>query len=317
MRRTEASGHESRAGRADWLTWVAFLLVAVFAGGSPVAVRFSNSGLPPFWGASLRFSAAALIFWVIVLGRRIPLPRGRALIGALLYGLLAIGASYACMYWGMLRAPAGLAGAVLAFTPLMTLFCAWAHGLEVVGWRGLIGALVATAGILLGVVEGFGIAMHLPSVLIMLAGAAFLAEAAVLLKIFPEGHPTATNAVALTTGAPLLMILSRLRGEEWALPTTRNTWAAFGYLVLIGSVGVFTLYLTVLSRWTASATSYLFLLMPVVTVVIAAVVAGEVVTTWFFIGTALVLAGVWLGAIHAPPQEAEPLCPGVPAHAAC
>ncbi len=67
----------------------------------------------------------------------------------------------------------------------MTLFCAWAHGLEIVGWRGLIGALVATAGILLGVVEGFGVAMHLPSVLVMLGGAAFLAEAAVLLKIFP------------------------------------------------------------------------------------------------------------------------------------
>ncbi len=117
MKRTEASGHESRSGRPDRLTWIAFLLVAVFAGGSPVAVRFSNSGLPPFWGATLRFSAAALIFWVIVLVRRIPLPKGRALVGALLYGLLSIGASYACMYWAMLRAPAGLAGAVLAFTP--------------------------------------------------------------------------------------------------------------------------------------------------------------------------------------------------------
>ncbi len=127
----------------------------------------------------------------------------------------------------------------------------------------------------------------------------------------------ATNAVALTTGAPLLMVLSRLRGEEWALPTTWNTWAAFGYLVLIGSVGVSTLYLTVLSRWTASATSYIFLLMPATTVVIAAVVAGEVVTTSFFIGTALVLAGVWLGAVHAPPEEAESTCPGVPAEAAC
>ena len=112
----------SEAARIDRGTWIAFVLMVVLAGGNAVAVRFSNSELPPFWGAALRFAAAALIFWIMVAVRRIALPKGRALIGVLLYGLLAVGASYALLYWALIRATASLAGATLAFVPLMILF---------------------------------------------------------------------------------------------------------------------------------------------------------------------------------------------------
>lgn len=111
-------------------TLIAFVLLVLVGGSNAVAVRFSNLELPPFWGAAIRFAAAALIFWIIVLGRRIALPKGRALMGALLYGLLAIGASYALLYWGLVRVQAGLTMVVLALVPLMTVFFALAHGLE-------------------------------------------------------------------------------------------------------------------------------------------------------------------------------------------
>jgi drug/metabolite transporter (DMT)-like permease len=314
--RKASSGDSSAATRPDWLTLIAFILLAVFAGGNPVAVRFSNSGLPPFWGASLRFSVAALIFWVIILVRGIALPKGRALVGTAIYGLLSIGGAYAGLYWGLVRAPAGLAGAVLALVPLLTLLFASAHGVERFRWRGLIGAVVATVGILVGVVGGFGDAVPVLSVLALVVGVACLAEAGVVFKLFPQSHPMVTNALALTTGTPVLIALSRLTGEQWALPTAPNTWAAFAYLTVIGSVGVFYLYLHVLSRWTASATSYAFLLMPVSTVIIAALIAGEVITTSFVIGAAVVIAGVWVGTFRGEPEPvpepAEASCPEMP-----
>ena len=83
-------------------------------------------------------------------------------------------------------------------------------------------------------------------------------------------------------------------GEKWTLPTTASTWAAFAYLVLIGSGVVFYLYLLVLSRWTASATAYSFLLIPVATVVVAALLLGEAITASFLVGAVLTLAGVWV-----------------------
>ncbi|UCC77126.1 MAG: EamA family transporter, partial [Anaerolineales bacterium] len=193
---------------------------------------------------------------------RVALPRGRALWGAILYGLLAIGTTYAFVYWGLVRVPAVLSAPLLALVPLMTLFFTRAHGLEELRGRAVAGTLIATAGVFIGLAGGLGSAVHVPVVLAFVVGVAFLAEAGVVFKLFPKGHPLAANAVAFTMGTPILIVLSRLTGEQWSLPSTAGTWAAFGYLVLIGSVVQFYLYVYVLSRWTASATAYSFLLVP-------------------------------------------------------
>ena len=48
--------------QTDWITLTAFGIMVVLIGTNFVAVRFSNLGLPPFWGAGIRFGAASLIF---------------------------------------------------------------------------------------------------------------------------------------------------------------------------------------------------------------------------------------------------------------
>jgi drug/metabolite transporter (DMT)-like permease len=74
-----------------------------------------------------------------------------------------------------------------------------------------------------------------------------------------------------------------------------ETWGSLLYLVLIGSVGLFMLTLYVLARWSASATAYATLAMPLVTVVVAAAVLGESVGPLFVVGAGLVLVGVYVG----------------------
>jgi hypothetical protein len=68
------------------------------------------------------------------------------MIGAILYGLLGTGASFAFLYWALLRVQASLAIVILALIPLITLFLAWAHGQESLSWRRLFGALIASPG---------------------------------------------------------------------------------------------------------------------------------------------------------------------------
>lgn len=284
--------------RPDNLTLVAFFFLVLIGGSNAVAVRFSNLELPPFWGAATRFLATSLVFWAIILTRRISLPAGRALLGTLLYGVLAIGASYGFIYWGILDVQASLAMIILALGPLLTMLFAVVHRLEPFRLRGLVGALTALAGIILAVGQELGTSVPLLSLLALLAGAACIAEGSVVFKLFPPTHPTATNAIASTTGALILVLVSILAGEPWFLPTTPTTWAAFTYLALIGSVILFYLYLLVLSRWTASATSYAFLLFPVATIIIAAWLSHEVVTPRFLAGGFIVLAGVWIGALQ-------------------
>jgi drug/metabolite transporter (DMT)-like permease len=82
----------------------------------------------------------------------------------------------------------------------------------------------------------------------------------VLYKVFPKGDLLATNVVAMSMGAIGLLVLSLIVREPWTLPASSTTWIALAYLVIIGSVVLFYLYLFVLDRWTATATSYSILL---------------------------------------------------------
>jgi len=70
-------------------------------------------------------------------------------------------------------------------------------------------------------------------------------------------------------------------------------WAAAAVLLI--AVSAF-----VIGRWSASVTSYVMLLIPLVTVVLGAQLDNEVVTPAYFIGGPLVLAGVYLGAFGMP-----------------
>ena len=182
---------------------------------------------------------------------------------------------------------------------------ALAHGQEQFRWRGIIGALIAIGGIILALGGGLGANIPLVSVLALFLSVALFAEAPILLKEYPPSHPIATNAIAVTTGAILLLGVSLIFGENWALPTNSDTWVSFIYLILLGTVVLFYLYLLVLSRWTASSTNYAFLLFPIVTVVMAAWLLGEQVTAAFVIGGAVVLFGVWVGAFSRPSAKFE------------
>lgn len=281
----------------DRLTLVAFALFILFAAGAPVAIRFTYAELPPFWSGTARFGAGALVFWALVLLRKIPMPRGRALMGAILFGALSVGGAFVLASWGLVKTPASLASVLLALMPLLTIFFAYLHGLESIRWQGLIGSILAVVGIAVVFGGSTGATLSIPHVLAMIAAAAFLAEAGVVVKRFPRSHPYATNAIAMTVGVVILAAASLLSGERWVIPSQANTWIALGYLVIVVTVFAFLLYLYVLRRWTASGSSYAFVMSPLITVVLAAQLAGEQITSNFIIGAGLVLAGVVFGAL--------------------
>ncbi|MDQ3937775.1 MAG: DMT family transporter, partial [Chloroflexota bacterium] len=136
------------AGRSPGgMTLAAFAVAVTLGGGNFLAVRFSNRELDPFWGAGLRFGIAALLFIGIVAALRLPWPRGALLRRTVLYGVLGFAGFYALMYWALLHVTAGVAAIVLAIVPLVTLLMGAAQKLETVSWRGLVGSVLALAGI--------------------------------------------------------------------------------------------------------------------------------------------------------------------------
>jgi drug/metabolite transporter (DMT)-like permease len=280
----------------DRTTLTAFLVCALLAGGNGVAVRFSNHELAPLWGATLRFAVATIVLFGIVGLRRIPLPRGGALIGSALYGALAFGMTFGFLYVGLVRAGAGVGQIVLALVPLLTFLFAVVQRLERFRWQGLIGASVALAGIAVVFSDQVRAEVPAASMLAIIAGAACMAESNVVIKLFPRAHPLSTNAVAMGVGGLLLVIASFVAGEVHAVPTQPQTLLAVTYVALVGSIVVFSLFLYVIARWSASASSYVMLIIPLVTVILGAALDHEQVTWAYLVGGPLVLAGVYIGA---------------------
>jgi drug/metabolite transporter (DMT)-like permease len=298
------------------LTLTAFAMATLLGGGNFLAVRFSNRELEPFWGAGLRFSLAAVLFVAIVLGLRLRWPRGTQLRTTMLYGLFTFALSYALMYWALVRVSAGAATVVLAIVPLVTLLLATLQGLERLRRRTLIGASLALAGIAWMSLGPQDVAIPLSGLVAMLLAALTIGQSVILGKRVAGNHPAATNAVGMLTGAAALLVLSAVAGERWALPTQPEVAWSVAYLVTLGSVGLFVLTLLVVRRWTASATSYLFVLFPLVTMLLEAAITDVPLTVQGVTGALIVMAGVWFGALTRPgprATEREPATAPAPA----
>ncbi|CAN5818322.1 DMT family transporter [soil metagenome] len=279
------------------LTLAAFAVAVLLGGANFLAVRFSNQELPPFWGAGLRFTVAGVLFVFITSTLRLKWPRGRelALTGA--YGIFTFTLSYALMYWALLQISAGMAAVVLAIVPLTTPLLASVQRLERLNRRALTGALIALAGIVWMTVEPEGADLPLSGLVAILVAAFTIGQSVILGKRVSQNHPAVTNAVGMAVGAPLLLALSAIAGESWSLPTQPEVVWSVLYLVTFGSVGLFVAMLLVIRRWTASASSYAFVLFPVVTMLLEAWLADEPLTIRGLVGVAIVMAGVWVGAL--------------------
>jgi drug/metabolite transporter (DMT)-like permease len=276
---------------------IAFLLTVILAGNNAIAVRFSNVEIPPFFGAAIRFAIAGFILFLIVLFLHLPLPRGRSLLGAVLFGALGTGINFALMYWALEYLQAGMSMVILALVPLLTFLFACLHRLESFSWKSLTGSLLAAGGIVMIVAGQLNINIPILPVLAVVAAAACFAEATVVIKIFPQSHPITTNAIALSTGAVILFALSLLWREHPVLPALAATWGSLAYLVIFGSVLTFVLTVYVIKHWTASAAAYQFVLFPFVTISVGAWLANETINTALLLGGVLVLIGVYIGGI--------------------
>jgi drug/metabolite transporter (DMT)-like permease len=279
------------------LALAAFIAEAVLAGGNAVSIRFSNRELAPLWGASLRFLFAASLLLAIMAVRRLELPRGRALVGTLLYGLF-IGGAFAFAYYALIRIHAGLGQTLLGLVPLATLLLAVAQRQERLRAAAVAGTMVALAGIVVISGASLGGSIPLLSLLAVLGAMLCFSEGTVIVRMFPPVHPITMNAVGMATGAALLVVGTLIAGEPLVLPKRAATWLALTYLVLVGSILVFVLYVVVVRLWNASRAAYSFVITPVVTVLVSLWLDNEPITIRLVLGGLLVLAGVYVGALR-------------------
>lgn len=287
------------AADGERVVLAAFLAQATLAGGNAVGIRFSNRELEPLWGAALRFVLAAGLLLALMAALRLTVPHGRALAGSMLYGLFNFGGSFAALiYYGLVRVHAGLGQTLLALVPLATLLLAVLWRQERVRAAAVVGTVLALGGVAVMSRDPLRQAVPLTSVLALVGGAICFAQALVLVRRLPRMHPVTMNAVGMTAGAAFLLVASVAAGDRVVFPQRMETWWAIAYLVVIGSVVVFLLYVFVLGHWVATRAAYGFVIIPFVTTLLSVWLDDEPVTIGLVLGGLLVLLGVYVGALR-------------------
>jgi drug/metabolite transporter (DMT)-like permease len=239
--------------------------------------------------------------------RRLALPRGRALAGVAIFGALNFAGAFGFAYYALVHIEAGVASTLLALTPLVTLAAAVLHRQERLRADGLVGGAIALAGVAIISEASLSGTVPVLAIVAALASVVCFAEAAVVVRRFPPVAPVMTNAVAMGVGAALLLALSVAARETWTVPHQRETWLALAYLVLVGSVVVFLLYVFVLRHWEASRAVYFDVLIPPSALALSACLDEEPISMGVLLGGGLVVIGAYLGAIRHTDQVMNPL----------
>jgi drug/metabolite transporter (DMT)-like permease len=191
-----------------------------------------------------------------------------------------------------------------AIVPLLTLFMAVPLKLERLTWRGVLGGTLVVIGV--GAVFQEQLQAEVPpaALLVLVMAAVCAALSGIVIKLFPRSHPVSTNAVAMGIGAVLLVLISLVAGESWLLPSLVTTRIALFWLIA-SAIVAFILTIWLLSKWSASAVSYTGVLIPLVTVAVAALLAGERVTLTFVVGGAIALGGVYFGVLSGQSERQQ------------
>lgn len=275
-----------------------YALLCVIWGSTWLVIKVGYGGLGPFNVAAVRFLLAGAVLAALVpmLGARWPRGRSEWLL-VLWIGVVLFAADYGLIYWGEQFLDSGLTAILFAMLPLVTV--AFAH-LYVPGDRVTPRKLAGTLLAFFGVVALFGDNIRLDPAkagpMLAIIASTFCASAAgVASKRHGHAlHPAALNAPAMLVGGLVLVVVSLLSGDGFALPRDAATWGAVVYLAVAGSVVTFLIYFSLLKTWSVTSLSFISVFTPAIALGLGVVFLDERLTWQSLIGAAMILAGVAL-----------------------
>lgn len=278
---------------------LAHLLVVYLAWGSTyLGIRLAvggGNGFPPFTMAMLRVFAAAavLLGWARLRGERVR-PRGGewVLLGG--SGLLLWVGGNGLVTWAELRASSGLAALLVAAMPL------WGESINLGLDRRapsplMVGSILlgfAGVGVLSWPVLRSGSHGDIAAVVGLLLAPLFWATGSIWFqRRRPDLSVRVVSGWQQLLGGLGLAAMALVRGETWTRPDA-TAWAAWGYLVVVGSIFAFTSYVITLQRLPYRVVMTYAYVNPVIAVFLGWLLVHETVTPWTLAGAGLVVAGV-------------------------
>jgi drug/metabolite transporter (DMT)-like permease len=280
----------------------AFLTIYIVWGSTYLFIRFGVATIPPFLMAATRFLLAGTVLFLWSRFRGEPMPtaahwRSGAIIGGL---LLTVGNGG--VTWAERSIPSGVTALLIATSPIWFVMLDWLFfGGKRPTRRVMVGLAVGMCGVLLLIGPdriltggGFSIAGIFA---LMLATVAWAAGSLWSRRAELPSSPLMATAVEMLAGGAILLVVSTLGGEPFALDVSQISTLSvlsLAYLLVFGSLVGFTAYVWLLRVSTPARVSTYAYVNPVIAVILGWTLGGEELNVRMILAAAVIVAGVVL-----------------------
>lgn len=277
--------------------WALMILLSLIWGGSFLAIRTALDEIPPLALVTHRVLWGAVAIWIVLLVRRVPVPRDPGVWAAfLVMGCLNNVIPFSLMAWGQLHIETGLTAILNASTAIWgVLVAALVFADERLTARKAIGVLTGFAGVALAIGLHNVAAFDLRSLaqIAVIGGTISYALAGSWARARLQGQPPLVSAAGMLTGSALVMLLlSRIVEGPLPFDMGVRTWAAIGYFALVATALAYLLYYAILARAGAGMLLVVTLMIPPVAILLGAWARAEALSAGAFAGFALLVVGL-------------------------
>ena len=318
--------------------WIGLAILYGVWGSTYLAIAVAVETMPPFLMAAMRFGLAGLVLlgWMALRQRdELHLPTHRELIDTTLIGALLLGGGMGLVAWAEQTIPSGIAALLIAMMPVWVAVLGGLAFRERLPRPAAFGIVVGFAGVAIlvgptaigasGALDAAGVIAILISPLAWSAGSLYATHHAVLPR-----HPLVATGSQMVAGSVVLGLMAFVTGEparfDPALVSVES-FAAFLYLTVIGSLVAFTTFGWLLRVAPLPLVATYAYVNPVVAVVLGALVLREPIDPRTLVAGAVIVGAVALivtargrmaspkaavAEVRTPPAPSEPLVAPTP-----
>ena len=279
---------------------LAFAAIYLIWGSTYLGIRVAVETMPPFLMAGARFAIAGAILFTLLRARGAAAPtmaqiRDHAIVGA---GLLLGGNAVVC--WAEQKVPSGLTTLILGASPLVMVLMEWMRpgGTRPAGslWLGMaagVGGLFLLLGP--GALPDGTRPPAIYVVVLVLSSTSWWAGSLYGKHLRSGTQPLMGAAIQMLCGSVLMILTGLVLGEASRLhfaAITPQSWLAFSYLVIAGSLIAYPVYIWLLGHSTPARVSTYAYVNPIVAVILGWAVLGEPLTPRILFAAAIIIGAV-------------------------
>ncbi|MDX1758530.1 EamA family transporter [Arenibacter algicola] len=278
---------------------LAFFAIYVIWGSTYLMNKIAVHELPPFMLASVRFSVAGILIFILCKIMGIPLTiTKKQLLNSIVAGFLFLAFGNGFVVWALKYVDSGFAALEIAAQPLVILLLMRILEGKKIQTMSVVGVIIGILGIYLLVSQNqvisqensvLGMVMIFFCMVSWAYGSLFVAKADL-----PKNYFVNTGFQMFTAGI-ILMVGSLLIGETWTLPTTWSSPVQYAmlFLIVLGSIVAFTAFnylLKVVSPEKVATSTYVN---PIIALLLGWFFLDEQITTQSTIAAIVLLTGVY------------------------